>query len=63
MTVVQYSDRTRAYKTRRPGRNSWNRESTGGPRIRTVDRLYILQADQAATCHGRMPNPSAQPFR
>ncbi|MFO1461893.1 MAG: phage tail protein [Verrucomicrobiota bacterium] len=63
VTVVQYSDRTRAYKTR-PARaaNSWNRESTGGPRIRTVDRPYILRADQAAAVATEDAKLSAQPF-
>lgn len=63
VTVVQYSDRDRAYKTR-PARaaNSWNRESSGGRRERTVDRPYILRAQQALAVATEDTKLSAQPF-
>ncbi|MFO1461271.1 MAG: phage tail protein [Verrucomicrobiota bacterium] len=63
VSVVNYSDRTRSYKTR-PARavNSWNREGTGGPRIRSLDRPYFLRAAQAAAVAAEDAKISGQPF-
>ncbi|MBN8248862.1 MAG: TetR family transcriptional regulator [Verrucomicrobia bacterium] len=64
VTVVTYSDRARSYKAR-PARvsNAWNRQSTGGlPRIRTLDRPYILRADQALAVAAEDAKLSGQPY-
>ncbi|MCW5560164.1 MAG: hypothetical protein KIT22_20290, partial [Verrucomicrobiae bacterium] len=63
VTVVQYSDRTRSYKTR-PARveNGWNRQATGVSRIRTVERPYILRTAQAMLVATEDAKLSAQPY-
>ncbi|MBN8245870.1 MAG: hypothetical protein J0L84_00340, partial [Verrucomicrobia bacterium] len=63
VTVVQYSDRERSYKTR-PARvaNAWNRQGTGSPRIRTLDRPYILRGAQAFAVATEDAKLAGQPY-
>jgi len=63
VTEVRFSDRSRAYK-QRPARaaNAWNRETTGGPRIRILERPYILRHEQALAVAAEDAKISGQPF-